>query len=108
MGSSAYAVLPRRRRYNRRMDATARTWILMLAVPPAFAFLWAYAMLPFWPGSGDAMLAAAVVTGVAGIATAPWQGWVKLAAAAVCAPAAILALAFLFLIALCSTGRDCL
>jgi cell division protein FtsW (lipid II flippase) len=90
------------------MDSSGRTWILMLGVPAALALLWVYALLPLSPGSGTAVWAAALAAGLAGIATAPWRIWVKLAAAAVYAPAATLVFALFILSALCSAGRDCL
>lgn len=82
--------------------------MLMLAVPPALAFLWAYALLPVWRDSGPAVWAAVLLAGLAGIATAPWRTWVKLAAALVYAPTATVGFAIFSLSAICSAGGDCL
>jgi hypothetical protein len=80
----------------------------MLGVPPAFACLWAYGLRPVWPESGNAVWVAALLAGLAAVATAPWRTWVKLAAALVYAPAATLVFALLSLNAVCSAGGDCL
>lgn len=86
---------------------TVRALILIMIISPFMMFWWAHLVRPLWPDTVWLGIAAMVLVGLVGVATAPWNGAVRgmvtvcfLAVAAVSAP-------YLGLLAVCSTG-DCL
>ena len=99
------------------MSGLARTLvaILMMVVgPPLLLLLWAHLLRPFGQGSevigqGSELLALLVagLFGVAGVLVAPWSERVRAVVAALYLLIAFVALPFLLLTAVCSTG-DCL
>jgi threonine dehydrogenase-like Zn-dependent dehydrogenase len=89
------------------MIQTARALVIMLLAPPLALLFWAHAVRRIYSGWDLVAIIVAGLLGLAGAATAPWQGIRKYAAAAVYGLLLIPALPFAGLLAVCSTG-DCL
>jgi hypothetical protein len=89
------------------MAAIARTLALMFAAPVAVLLIWAHLVRPVAPGLDLLAVAAALLIGIAGAATAPWAGRTKAIVATLYLVAAVPALPMLTLLSVCSTG-DCL
>ena len=79
----------------------------MFAGPPLVLLLWAHLLRPVVPHSDWFALPAAGLFGLAGVATAPWSDSVKTAVAVAYIVLGVLALPFVGLLAVCSTG-DCI
>ena len=79
----------------------------MLFGPPLVLLLWAHLVRPIWQGSEWIALLAAVLSGLAGVVTSPWSNRVQAVVAVAYILVAMVALPFLLLGAVCSTG-DCL
>jgi hypothetical protein len=89
------------------MVATVRSLTLMLLAPPAVLLLWAHLVRPTYSGWDWPALILAGLLGLAGAATAPWQGMWKWSVTLVYGLSLLPALPFTGLLAVCSTG-DCL
>ena len=89
------------------MAGTIRSLLLILAAPPVWLLLWAHLVRPHFSDSDILALAVAGLLGLAGVATAPWRDGVRLVVAIVYVLLAFVALPFIGLLAVCTTG-DCL
>jgi hypothetical protein len=81
--------------------------MLMLLAPPVVLLFWAHLVRPTYSGWDWPACIAAGLVGLAGAATAPWQGLWKWGVAIVYGLLLLPALPFVGLLAVCSTG-DCL
>jgi hypothetical protein len=79
---------------------------LMLAGPPLLLLLWAQLIRPMWQSSEWIALLAAGLSGLAGVVSTPWSNRVQAIVAVAYILVAVVALPFLLLVAVCSTG-DC-
>jgi len=84
--------------------ASLRSILLMLFAPLLVLLVWAHLFPQIWFRAAEIL---AGFTGLVGVATSPWSKAEKLAAAAGYILLAVLAVPFLGLLAVCTTG-DCL
>jgi hypothetical protein len=90
------------------MASTVRALILMFVAPPLLLLLWAHVARSAIGAQTDTLALIVVgLVGLAGVATAPWLAGTKTIVAIAYGAAALVALPFLVLLAVCSTG-DCL
>jgi len=89
------------------MMANARTLATMLLAPPLVLLLWAHLIRPAASGLDLLAVFSAGIVGLAGATTAPWSAKVKALVAVAYIGLAVVALPFMTLLAVCSTG-DCL
>ena len=94
-------------RICRGMTAAVRTLALMVIAPVAVLLIWAHLVRPFVSDLDLLAAAAAILVGIAGVATAPLAGRTKAIVATLYLVAAVLVLPLLALLSVCSTG-DCL
>ena len=96
--------------FGAQMNTLGRTSLsvtLMLIGPPVLLLMWAHLLRPAWQGSEWMALLAALLLGLAGVVSAPWSNRVQAVVATAYILTAVIALPFLDLLAVCSTG-DCL
>ena len=94
---------------GRRVVVSARTLLLMAVVPVVALFVAAYAGL-LSPHRGGVGYAPLLLAGAAGMVPLPWSGWdrsIMVIAAITYAGLVLIALPYVGLLAVCSTG-DCI
>jgi hypothetical protein len=89
------------------MIGTLRSLTLMLLAPPLVLIAWAHLIRPTSSGWDWPALIVAGLLGLVGVATAPWRGTLKSIVTVAYALLLVVALPFVGLLAVCSTG-DCL
>ena len=89
------------------MNANMRSIVLMLVAPPLVLLLWAHFLRPALSGLDLPAIIIAGLIGAVGAATAPWPGNAKVIVTIAYLSLLVIALPFLSLLAVCSTG-DCL
>lgn len=89
------------------MGGSVRSILLMLLGPPVVLLLWAHLIRPNWLGWDWPVMITAVLLGLVGIGTSPWRLEAKVTLLAAYLALSLVAVPFLGLLAVCSTG-DCL